>query len=249
MWFWPQKLDFPDILINSLWSLIAWIVWSTIILIISFVLSDAVNIAWTFKSWELWLETGSIFPLILSVITLIWTTVSMYLTYRLLNITSEKRYKKNIVVSGQIAFFALLTYLFITPIYIYSGLIDYQYIMYVFLIHILIWSFWTSIIIEVLNNYRQVLIWIYWSFVWLFISMSITFLIFTSFSTWSAKLISLVILLPIINFSTTFFKQLFELVYYYYFKYTNQDQLWDIFYQIQMEEDQILKEEEEKNNI
>lgn len=249
MWFWPQKLDIPDILVNSLWSLIAWIVWSTIILIISFLLSDIVNIAWTFKTWELWLETGSIFPLILSFITFIWSIITMYLTYKLLNLTSEKRYKKNVIISGQIAFFAFITYLFMTPIYIYSWLVDYKYIMYVFLAHILIWTFWTSIIIEVLNNYRQILLWIYWSFVWLFLSMSISVLIFTSFSTWTAKLISLLILLPIINFSTTFFKQTFELVYFYYNRYTNLDQLWDIFYQIEMEEKEILNEEEEKNTI
>ena len=121
--------------------------------------------------------------------------------------------------------------------------------MYVFLAHTLIVTFWTSIILETLNNYRYVLIWIYWSFVWLFISIAITVLIFTSLDTWIAKLISLVLLLPIINFTTTFFKQIFELLYFYYNKYTNQDQIWDIFYQIEIEEKEALKEEEEKNII
>ena len=249
MAFWPQKLNLPDILINSLWSLIAWIVWSVVILIITFILWGSVNIPWTFQAAQIWLETSSIFPLILSIITLIWTTLTIYLTYKLLNMTSEKKYKKNVVVSWQIAFFAFITYFFVTPVYIYSGLIDYQYIMYVFLAHTLIVTFWTSIILELLNNYRYVLIWVYWSFVWLFISMIITVLIFTSFSSGSAKLISLVLLLPIINFTITFFKQLFELAYFYYYKYTNQDQLWDIFYQIEMEEKELLREEEEKNSI
>jgi hypothetical protein len=249
MAFWPQKLNFSDIMINSLWSLIAWIIWSIVILIITFILWNSVNVPGTFQASQIWLETSSIFPLILSIITLIWTTITIYLTYKLLNMTSENRYKKNIVVSWQIAFFAFITYVFITPVYIYSWLIDYQYIMYVFLAHTLIVTFWTSIILELLNNYRYVLIWVYWSFVWLFISMIITVLIFTSFSTWSAKLISLVLLLPIINFTITFFKQLFELVYFYYYKYTNQDQLWDIFYQIEMEEKELLREEEEKNSI
>ena len=249
MSFWPKQLTFPDILINSLWSLIAWIIWWIIILIITFLLGDSINIPGTFASAQIWLETSTIFPLILSIITLIWTTITIFLTYRLLNLTSEEKYKKNIVISWQIAFFAFFTYLFITPVYIYSGLINYEYIMYVFLAHTLIVTFWTSIILEALNNYRYILIWLYWSFVWLFVSMIITIFIFTSFSTGSAKLIVLVLLLPIINFSITFFKQLFELTYYYYYKYTNQDQLWDIFYQIEMEEKELLREEEDKNSI
>ncbi len=249
MSFWPQKISFPDILINSLWSLIAWVIWSIVILIITFILGDSINIPGTFKSSEIWLETSSIFPLILSIITLIWTTLTAYLTYKLLNMTSEKRYKKNIIVSWQIAFFAFITYLFVTPVYIYTGLIDYNYIMYIFLVHTLIVIFWTSIILELLNNYRHILIWIYGSFVWLFVSIIITVLIFTSFTSWSAKLISLVVLLPVINFTVTFFKQLFELAYFYYYKLTNQDQLWDIFYQIEMEEKELLREEEEKNSI
>ena len=249
MSFWPKKISFQDILINSLWSLIAWIVWGVIILLITFLLWNSVNIPWTFAKAQIWLETSSIFPLILSIITLIWTTSTMFLTYKLLHMTSPTHYKKNIVVSGQIAFFAFLTFLFITPVYIYAWLIDYEYIMYIFLAHTLLVTFWTSIIIELLNNYRHILIWLYWSFLWLFISMTFTAIIFTSLDTWTARLISLVLLLPIINFFVTFFKQIFELWYYYYYKYTNQDQLWDIFYQIEMEEKELLREEEEKNSI
>jgi len=249
MSFWPQKINFQDIMINSLWSLIAWIVWSIVILLITFLTWNSLDIPGTFATAQIWLESSTIFPLMLSVITLIWTTITVFLTYKLLNMTSELRYKKNIVISWQIAFFAFITYVFITPVYIYSGLIDYEYIMYVFLAHTLIVTFWTSIILELLNNYRHILIWIYWSFAWLFISMAITLFIFTSFDTGTAKLLSLVLLLPIINFTITFFKQLFELAYYYYYQYTNQDQLWDIFYQIEMEEKELLRIEEEKNSI
>ena len=249
MSFWPKQITISDILVNWLWSLIAWIVWSLVILIVTFLLWNSVNIPGTFASAEIWLESSSIFPLILSIITLIATTITIYLTYRLLNLTSEDRYKKNIVVAWQLSFFAFLVYVFISPVYIYSWSINYEYIMYAFLAHTIIVTFWTSIILELLNNYRHILIWIYWSFVWLFISLIITTIIFTSFTNWSAKLISLVVLLPLINFSVTFFKQLFELAYLYYYKYTNQDQLWDIFYQIEMEEKEILREEEEKNTI
>lgn len=249
MWFWPNKLEFQDALINSAWSFIAWIVWSIIILIIVFILWDSLSITQNFAWSEVWLETSSIFPLILSVITLIATTVTIFLTYKILNLTSANKYKNNIVIFGQLLFFIILTYVFITPIYIYTWLMDYEYIMYIFLIHTLIVIFWASLIQEILSNYRYILIWVYGSFIGLLISIIITVLIFTSLETGIAKLISLVVLLPIINFSTTFFKQLFEIVYFYYNKSTNQDQIWDIFYQIELEEKEKLKEEEEKNSI
>lgn len=247
--FWPRKLTFQNITINSLWSLIAGFVWSILILIITIVLSNALPILDNFQTSNLWYKTTAIFPIVLSIITLIWTTTTIILTYIIANFTNSERYKKNIVILWQITFFAILTYLFITPIYIYAWLQQYDYIMIIFLFHTLIVVFWTSIILELLNNYRYVLIWVYWSFIWLFISIIITFFVFNSFTTWFAKLVSLIVLLPIINFTTTFFKQLFEFTYYYYNKFTNQDPLWDIFYQVEMEENELLKLEEEKNSV
>jgi hypothetical protein len=166
-----------------------------------------------------------------------------------LNVTSPEKYKKNVVIVGQIAFFAVLVYFFIAPIYIFEWLKDYDNIMYIFLFHVLILSFWTSIIIEILNNYRYVLLWLYWSFIGLFFSAIITLFVFTSFSWGYAKLILLVILLPVINFLMTFFKQTFELIYFHYNRYTNLDQLWDIFHTIENEEKELLREEEQKNSI
>ncbi len=247
--FWPNKILFQDVLINSLWSLIAWIIGWIIILLITFLLGNSVDIPGTFATAQIWLETSSIFPLILSIITLIWTTFTIFVTAKLLNMTSNEKYKKNVVISWQLAFFAFILYVFITPVYIYAGLIDYDYIMYVFLAHTLLVIFWTSLILELLNNYRHILIWLYWSFIWLFVSLTITTIIFTSLETGTARLISLVLLLAIINFTITFFKQLFELAYYHYYKYTNLDQLGDIFYQIEMEESEKLRVEEEKNTI
>jgi len=247
MSFWPRKISLQDILMNSLWAFIAWIIWSIIIIVIVFFAYN--NIIWTFNNSNLWTDISPIFPLFLSLITLIWTWITMVMTYFLLIMTAPDKYKKNYVVLWQIAFFSLLTYIFITPVYILTWVIDSQNIMYIFLAHTLILSFWTSIILETLNNYRYVLTWIYWSFIWLFISILITLFIFISLPEWFAKLVSLVALLPIINFSTTFFKWIFELAYFHYNRYTNLDQLWDIFYQIELEEKQLLREEEEKNII
>ena len=249
MTFWPKKLNFQEIFINSLWSFISWIVGSIVIVVIVFFSWSIIDVPGTFEQTKIWTKTSPIFPLFLSIITLIWTSISVFLTYFLINMTSPEKYKKNIIILGQIAFFLILTYVFITPVYIYTWLQNYENIMIVFIVNILILSFWVSIILELLNNYRYVLIWVYWSFIWLFFSIVVSILIFSSFSWGYAKLISLVLLLPIINFSTTFFKQIFEFSYFYYNKYTNLDQLWDIFYQIENEEKEKLMEEEQKNSI
>lgn len=249
MWFEPRKQKIWDITINSLWSLLAWLVWSIIIIIISFVLSDSMNIVSTFEKAKVWIKTSSIFPLVLSIITLFWTTVTSFLSYKIITLTSPENYKNNIVILWQIAFFQILTYIFLTPIYIYTWLISYDNIMLVYIFHVMVTIFGTSIILEILNNYRYILIWIYGSFIGLFASSVFTIIIFNSFSSWYAKLLSLVLLIPVINFSTTFFKQIFELAYYNFYKLTSQDKLWDIFYQIELEEKEALREEEEKNSI
>lgn len=251
MTFGPKKITFQDVLINSIWSLIAWIIWSIIIVVIVFFSYDLINmdVVSEFDKSKIGTKISPIFPLFLSIITLIWTWITMILTYFLLILTGWGKYRKNMVILWQLAFFWFITYLFITPIYIYTWILSSDNIMYVFLAHTLLLAFWTSIIIETLNNYRYVLTWIYWSFIWLFFSIIITLLIFLSLPTGFAKLISLLALLPIINFSTVFFKSLFEFTYYHYNKYTNMDQLWDIFYQIELEEKERLREEEEKNSI
>ena len=249
MSFWPKQLKFNEILINSVWSLIAWAIWSIVIVIITFAISSVINIPLEFNNATKWISTSAFFPLILSIITLIWTTITVFLTYFIINLTDSERYKRNIIILGQITFFAVITYLFVTPAYLYAWFKDVDYILYVFLFHSIIVIFWTSILLEILNNYRYILTWIYWSFIWMFTSIIITILIFSFFDDWVGKLIVLVLMLPLINCMVTFFKQIFEYFYFFYYRYTNLDKLWDIFYQIELEEKELLKEEEEKNSI
>ncbi|MDR3151106.1 MAG: hypothetical protein LBU14_06115 [Candidatus Peribacteria bacterium] len=59
----------------------------------------------------------------------------------------------------------------------------------------------------------------------------------------------LIVILPLANFIVIFLKQIFELVYYYYYKWTSYDPLGDISYQIELEEERKAEEEEEKNSI
>lgn len=249
MSLWPQKQNFSDIIISSLWSLIAWLVWSILIIVIAFMLSNSLDIVNTFQASSIWLKASPVFPLALSIITLLWTTITSFLTYYISNMTNSERYKKNYVIFWQIAFFQVLTYIFLAPIYIYTGMLSYDNIMNIYIYHVIVIMFWTSIILEILNNYKYILLWIYWSFIWMFFSTIFSIYIFTSFASWFAKLIILVLLIPVVNFLIHFFKQIFELLYYTYNKATWMDQLWDIFYQIENEEKEKDREEEEKNLI
>jgi len=79
------------------------------------------------------------------------------LTYKIFQMVHPERYKRNLITYGQISFFGILTYIFFTPIYIFTGLQSYDNIMLVFILHAVILAFGTSIIIEVLSNYRYVL--------------------------------------------------------------------------------------------
>lgn len=245
----PRKQKFSDIFITSIWAFIAWVVWSFIILIITFFLSNYFNIVSTFEVDKLWTNPSSMFPILISIITLLWTSVTSYLSYFIANMTDNEKYKKNSTILSQLAIFQILIYIFITPIYIYTWIINYNNLMYVFILHVIIIGFWTSLMLEIFNTYRYILIWFYGSFIWLFLSILFSLWVFNSFWTWSAKIIILLLLLPIINFLISIIKQFFEYLYYLYYKYTSLDWLWDIFYQIEQEENERLKIEEEKNTI
>lgn len=243
MILWPNKITIKEILINSLWSFIAWFVGSILILLMIFASSKFINMPLSTELAINWINNSLMFPILLSLITFIWTSITVFLTYYILNLTSPEKYKKNLTILWQISFFWIFLYVCLAPVYFYIWTVNYSEIINIFLIHIILLTFWNSIILEVLNNYRYVLIWIYWSFMWLLISSIFTVFISISFSIWWFwRLVLLISLLPVVNFLITFFKQFFELMYYHYNKFTNLDQLWDIFYQIEIEEKEKAKQ-------
>jgi len=250
MSFWPRELELRDWGVTSIAALIAWVLGSILMLIVSLLLSSFWDIWDALTRARTWIwELNSFFPILLSMITFIVTSGTVYLTYYFMHITNPERYKRNVIISGQIAFFTFLTYLFLVPVYVYMWMKNYDYIMIVFLLHVIIVIFWTSLIIEILNNYRYVLVSVYGSFIWLFISIIIASLIFSIFETGQSKMIALFFLLPLINFLQVFVKGWFDILYYNYSTITGHDQIGDIFYQIESEEKEQLKEEEEKNSI
>jgi hypothetical protein len=68
-------------------------------------------------------------------------------------------------------------------------------------------------------------------------------------STGQAKLIIMLIIIPLILTTMSLIKWLFEFLYYSYYKFTNLDGLGDIFYRIEQEERESMQEEEQKNSI
>ena len=249
MSFWPRKITIQDIALNSLWALISGFIASILIVFIVFVVSTVINIPAAFSSNIGISDTNPLFPFILSFITFISTMLMVFLTVKILTLIDNERYKKNTVIYGQIAFFGILMYLCVTPLYIYMGLLDYQNILTIFIVHTIFLTFGTSLLLEILTNYRYILAWFYGSFVGLFFTSIIVVFIFQNIENGYAKLLSLLILLPIINTLLIFFKGLFELLYYKYYLFSNLDQLWDIFYQIEKNEAEDMRIEEEKNTL
>lgn len=246
--FWPRKINIADIWILSVWSFISGLIWSIILLLIVFFASWFIDIPGSFDSnMTLWWKS-MIFPMLLSFITFFVTIIVSISTYYFSSFIDNLKFKRTIIHFWQIAFFSILTYVFLTPIYIYIWLSSYNDIMLVFIFHVLFLSFWVSVLLEILNNYRYILLWLYASIVWLFLSAIIVLLIFFSFESWFAKLVSLLVILPVSNWLLTLFKWIFEFLYYSYFKFTWFDQLWDIFQQLEEEEQEQFREAVDENS-
>lgn len=244
-----RRESIQDILIISLWVFLAWLIWSIIILVISFLLWNNTEVFSGLYNSRFWTRVGWLYPILLSFITLIWTVITSIITYKILGVTNPERYKKNFVIFSQVAFFQILLYIFIAPIYVFFGWASFENIMFTYIFHVLISIFWTNIILDILNNYRYVLIWVYGNFIGFFVSILIAIMFFNLFSGGYAKLLSLVFLLPIINFIIVFLKKIFEFSYFHFYRITWSDPIWDIFHKIKQEDEENEKEEEQKNMI
>lgn len=141
MSFGPRKIAIQDIAMNTLGSMIAGFIASIIIVFIVFMVSTLIDIPGTFSQAGLAANNNPMFPFILSCITFFSTMIMIFLSVKLLTLTDGERYKKNTIIYGQIALFGILTYLCVTPIYVFTGLIDYNNIMIVFIFHVLILTF------------------------------------------------------------------------------------------------------------
>jgi len=247
---WPRKVSIWDVWVNAAWAFISGIIWSVLLLVLIFWVSWIIDVWWAFK--KTWLshanEISMTFPFLLSIITFFVSIIVMFITYFFLTKTDPNKFWETQIHKWQIAFFAIITYIFITPVYIYTWMLDVENIIYVFMVHIFILFFWLSIILEILNNFRYILVWLYGTFIWIFLTWIIIIAIFLNLDSWYAKLLSLLAILPLINWLIIFFKWLFELLYYKYYSMTWMDQLWDIIRQVELEENEQYQMAVEENS-
>lgn len=178
--------------------MIAGFIGSIIILLIVVVSSKIINIPATFENARLaGGTTNPIFPFMLSFITFVATLVTQLIHTKLLAMIDGEKYTSNAEIYGQIGIFSIILYLCLTPIYIYLGMQNYDNIFIIFIAHVLLFGFGSSLILELLNNYRYILIGFYGNFIALCISSSIILLLFYSLSTGRAKLIVMLIIIPL----------------------------------------------------
>lgn len=246
-----KKDSFEVIWITSLWAMVAWLIWSIIILIFTIFIWKYTNLfSLTVSKTAFWsFRVEPIYPIMMSVVTLIWTSITNILTYIILWKTNPENYKRNNVIFNQIMLLQILVYICIAPIYIILWLTSFDNIIICFIIHVLIVIFWINIILDILNNYRYVMIWIYWTFIWTFLTTIIALFIHSNFPTSNTKLTTLIFLIPLINFLIIFFKKIFELLYFHFYRFTWTDPIWDIFYKIKREEEENEKEKSNNNFI
>lgn len=182
------------------------------------------------------IKTDGAFPYVLSLIGLFATVLTAIVTLWLNGYLFPRKYKHSTVVYGQIAIFSILFYICITPLYIYVGGKQSNWLMFVFTIHVLIAAFGTSLIGEVLSNYRYVLLSIYGSFIGFFVTVILSVVFFFTNSASSATLYALMGSIIMVNFFVSGIRFCVEYAYYQYYHSTGNDQLGDIFSQIEAEE-------------
>ncbi len=233
--YWPRIVDLVRTIINALSIFAAGFLGSLIVMAFLFLLSTAFWFNFEWWAWTPWFKEAYLFPFLLSLIVFVSTTITMLFTYYVLTITHSNNYKKNIITFFHIVFSSLLVYIFIIPIYLNIGSTHYENILLVFLFHVIITSLLFSIILELLNNYTHIFLWIYSSFLWTIITIFFIFLLgLPDNSKWKFYLI--IFLVPVINVLIYISKQFIEFLYYNYFKFTWNDPIGNVFYQIEKEE-------------
>lgn len=226
---WPPKTDIINVGLYAAWSIIAWFLWSIIIVVsIYFFLQKAQSFQW-------------VYPYIYSMTWFFATLFSAGINIFMNKIVNPNKYKRWIITFAQVFLYSIILYIFIVPVYVYAVYQSPVSLVYVFTVHVVLAVLWSSILTEILSNYRYILLWIYWTFMGAFVSILLSFIVFFTFTESSKNLFILIWLLMLINWAIHTIRALFEFIYYIYYNKTWMDQLWDIFYQIESEEKEIVE--------
>ena len=153
-----------------------------------------------------------VYPFLYSLIGLFPVFATVCLTYFFQHLIQGYKYKQNLVIFGQLSVFAVLLYIFMTPMYLVTNS-DAQRTM-IFFVHVLLSVFGSSLLVELLASYRYVLIGVYGSIVGLLVAIFGSVCIFVYSSTESVNNLYILIgSILLINFSVHTFRALFEFAY------------------------------------
>lgn len=106
---------------------------------------------------------------------------------------------------------SIFFFILVSPLYIYINSARSDYLIFAFLFHILINILATSLLSEILSNYRYILLSIYGSFIGFMITSGLSVVFFLHFSPSKTALYSLIGVIIVINFIITLCRSLFEL--------------------------------------
>lgn len=225
----PPRIDIIQVWLSAVGSIVSWFVWSIIIILsISLFLQSAKSFVWIYP--YLYISTVTMAMLITSAINIFMN-----------KIINPEKYKRWSIVFTQIFLLNIFLYIILIFAYVFVANKNIDYLIYIFSAHVIIAMLGASLLTEILSSYRYVLLGIYGSFIWSLFSILLTTIVFSSLWESNKNLYVLIWLLIIINFATITIKWLFEYLYYIYYKKTWMDQLWDIYYQIELEEKEQLK--------
>ncbi len=178
----------------------------------------------------------AIFPYMLSLVALVAILISLFLQFYFSRLIFPDKYSNSGPQSMQTFGFCLLMYILFTPLYVYVGGAKTEMLMIVFAMHVLIASLGSTILVEVVSQYRYSLLAIYSSFVGSFVAGSLVVIFFMGSSTSQKILFSLSAIIAITLVVQTLCKTLFEFIYFKLYQITGQDVLGDVFSQMQRDE-------------
>ena len=136
--FGPKKISLQDIGLQSFGALIAGFIGSLVLLVCVFALSGVLDISGNMSSGTNKVEYNPLFPFALSLLTFFGSSITVFLLSYILSLLDTERYKQNTLVSTQLALYGILIYIGITPVYIFVGMQNYEYLMFLFMIHSLL---------------------------------------------------------------------------------------------------------------
>jgi len=230
----PPKIDIIQVWLSALGSIVSGFIGSIIIIF----------------SIYLFLKSAQSFIGVYPYIYISTVTMAMLITSAInifMNkIINPEKYKRWSIIFTQVFLLNIFLYIVLIFAYVFVANKNIDYLIYIFSAHVIIAMLGASLLTEILSSYRYVLLGIYWSIIWSLFSILLTAIVFLSLGESNKNLYVLIWLLITINFATISIKSLFEYLYYIYYSKTGMDQLWDIYYQIELEEKEHLKKAQQE---